>query len=402
MRVIIGLYRNAFLNIQPNIWILAIAMFINRSGSMVLLFTSLYLTNELHFTIADAGVALSFYGIGSVLGSYVGGWLADRRNFLDVMLLALISSGSILLALLLVNSFWGVSFIIFTYAFTADMFRPANAKAIATYSTKENRTRSFSIVRLAINLGFSIGPAAGGFIAMFIGYRWLFVIDAFSSFATALMLFIYLPKKKSLIETQSNVFINDSKSAYRDWPYLTFILLASFYGIIFFQLFSSIPQYFSKECNYSEGIIGLLLALNGVFIVLLEMPLIAFLEKNKQTFKFIIIGTIFSAVAFVVLKLGSGIMHAVIFILIISLSEMFAMPFMMNYSISRPTINRQGQYAALYSISFGLSNIIAPIVGLGIAAAYGFGNLFYSLILLGVLTTIGFIFLNKRNKTTEF
>lgn len=398
MRSIIGLYRNAFLNIQPKVWILAIAMFINRSGSMVLLFTSLYLTNELHFTIADAGIALSFYGIGSVLGSYVGGWLADRRNFLDVMLLALISSGSILLGLLIVNSFWGVSFVILAYAFAADMFRPANAKAIATYSTAENRTRSFSIVRLAINLGFSIGPAAGGFIAMFIGYKWLFVIDSCSSFATAIMLFIYLPKKKSLVKTKSNVFVNDSKSAYRDWPYLTFILLAAFYGIMFFQLFSSVPQYFSKVCNYSEGTIGLLLALNGIFVVVLEMPLIGFLEKKNKPFKFIIIGTLLLAVAFTVLQLGSGMMHAVLFILIVTFSEIFAMPFMMNYSISRPTINRQGQYAALYSISFGLSNTIAPIVGLGIAAAYGFGNMFYSLILLGLLTTAGFIILNKRNK----
>ena len=71
--MILAMYLNAFRNLQRNAWILSIAMFINRSGSMVLLFTSLYLTNELHFSISDAGIIMSFYGIGSVLGSYLGG-----------------------------------------------------------------------------------------------------------------------------------------------------------------------------------------------------------------------------------------------------------------------------------------------------------------------------------------
>ena len=69
MNRLLSLYLGSFANIQRNVWILSIAMFINRSGSMVLLFTSLYLTKDLHFTIAEAGLTLSFYGIGSVLGS---------------------------------------------------------------------------------------------------------------------------------------------------------------------------------------------------------------------------------------------------------------------------------------------------------------------------------------------
>ena len=142
---------------------------------MVLLFTSLYMTRDLHFTIAEAGVVMSFYGIGSVLGSYAGGWLTDRKNFYDIMILSLISSGLILLLLLLVTSPVMLAAVIFIYAFTADLFRPANAAAIAAYSTSENRTRSVSLVRMAINLGFSVGPAAGGFIALYFGYKWLFV-----------------------------------------------------------------------------------------------------------------------------------------------------------------------------------------------------------------------------------
>lgn len=400
---LLTLYSNSFANIQSNIWILSVAMFINRSGSMVLLFTSLYLTKELHFTIAEAGVALSFYGVGSVLGSYAGGWLTDRKNFFDIMLFSLISSGLILLLLLIAKTPFQIAFVIFAYAFASDVFRPANSKAIAAYSTPLNRTRSVSLVRLAINLGFSIGPATGGFVALYLGYKWLFVIDACTSFAAAFMLFIYLPRHKDEPKNAESILLsNGNKSAYRDIPYLFFIVLVALYGISFFQLFASVPQYFNKECHYNEGTIGLLLALNGLLVVIIEMPFIAFLEKKQKIFPFIITGTLCIPLAFVFLIFGKGVMmYAVLYTIIITFSEMFAMPFMFNYALSRPGKERQGQYSALYSISYGLANIVAPVLGLGIAAKYGFDKMFYFFIILSLVTSIGFMVLNRKDRANR-
>ena len=393
-----ALYRDSFASLQKNIWILSIAMFINRSGSMVLLFTSLYLTKQLHFTIAEAGLALSFYGFGSVLGSYFGGWLTDRKHFFYIMIFSLIGSGLILLLLLVASSPFYISLIIFAYAFTADIFRPANSKAIAVYSTPQNRTRSVSLVRLAVNLGFSVGPAVGGFVALYLGYKWLFVIDSCTSFLAAAMLFFYLPKTAINITTSSsNAVLNDSTtSAYRDIKYLVFILLVAFYGISFFQLFASIPQYFSQVCHYSEDTIGLLLALNGLVVVIIEMPLVAKLEKNLKIFNFIIGGVLCIPLAFAILYFGNGILlWAIIYTLMITISEVLAMPFMMSYALSRPEKERQGQYSALYSIAFGLANIFAPLLGLGIAHEYGFGMMFYFFMGLSLLTAIGFWVLKK-------
>ena len=398
---LLNLYKESFANIQKNVWILSIAMFINRSGSMVLLFTSLYLTKELHFSIADAGLVLSFYGVGSVLGSYMGGWLTDRRNFFDIMLFSLIISGLILLLLLIVKTPLMLSAVIFLYAFTADIFRPANSKAVATYSIPENRTRSVSLVRLAINLGFSIGPAIGGFVALLLGYKWLFVIDSLTSFAAAFMLFIYLPRISAVSVKSEKEQQRDtaSSSAYRDIPYLLFISLVALFGICFFQLFASVPQYFNKECHYNEGTIGLLLGLNGLFVVIIEMPLVAFLEKKQRIFPYIIAGVLCIPVSFAILVFGKGMMMmAIIYTLIITLSEIFAMPFMMNYALSRPSVERQGQYSALYSISYGLANIAAPILGLGIASKYGFDWMFYFFIGLSLITAFGFWMLKRSDE----
>jgi|SRR5688572_1969879 len=392
-------YKNAFSDLSRNTWILAVAMFINRSGSMVLLFTSLYLVKDLHFTIGDAGLIMSFYGIGSVLGSYAGGWLTDRFNYYNIMLFSLISSGAILLFIIPVQSMFLLITIIFFYGLTSDMFRPANSVAIAAYSTAVNRTRSVSLMRLAINLGFSAGPAIGGFIAIKLGYAWLFAIDACTSFAAAAMLYIYLPrqeKPKEIPKHEEGQVKTASVSAYKNIYFLFFILLVALYGTCFFQLFASVPQYFSKVPQYNEDVIGLLLALNGLLVVLIEMPLIFYLEKSTKIFSFIVAGTLCLPVAFFILFAGEGALpFAILYTFVITMSEILAMPFMMNYVLSNSPSDRQGQYSALYSIAFGLSIIAAPGMGLGIAEKFGFNNMFIFFIILSIITAGGFIALRN-------
>ena len=371
---------------------------------MVLIFTSLYLTKELNFSIPAAGIIMSFFGMGSILGSYAGGWLTDRKSFFDIMIFSLLGSGLILFLFPFATSQVALSAIIFLYAFMSDMFRPANAAAISAYSTPENRTRSVSLIRLAINLGFSFGPAGGGFVALYLGYKWLYVIDALTSIAAAGILFFYLPRpeKKSSIE-HNEVLADGKTSAYRDVHYLVFIFLVAVFATCFFQLFASVPQYFSVVQHYNEDIIGLMLALNGLLVVVIEMPLITWLEGRMQNqnrekiFSFIIAGNFCLPVAFVILHFGGGfIFWAVIYTLVITMAEVLAMPFMMNYSLSRPRKERQGQYSALYSISYGIAIIFAPSIGLGIAGSFGFDKMFYFFILLGTLAAFGFMLLKKR------
>jgi predicted MFS family arabinose efflux permease len=398
MLPLLNLYKQSFSNLQRNIWVLSIAMFVNRSGSMVLLFTSLYMTNILHFSIGDAGVVMSLYGIGSVLGSYLGGWLTDRNSYFNIMMGSLLISGFILLFLLFIKSMIGISIVVFLYALTADIFRPANSKAIAGYSDVKNRTRSVSLVRLAVNLGFTVGPAIGGFVALYLGYKWLFVIDALTTMGAAALLYFYLPRRHIESAPGNPAILKDSStSAYRDFIYLTFIFFVALYGTCFFQIFASIPQYFSKVCHYDEGTIGLLLALNGFIVVLIEMPLMLKLEHKSKIFPFIKLGALMLPLSFAILFFGKGWMiWAIVYTIVISLSEILAMPFMMNFALSRPPAERQGQYSALYSISYGIANIAAPLIGLGIANRFGFDSMFLSLIFMSLLTYVGFIFLEKE------
>jgi len=253
-------------------------------------------------------------------------------------------------------------------------------------------------MRLAINLGFSVGPAMGGLLAIAVGYKWLFIIDAATSFTAGAILFFFLPKTQSDQVKKDKVVVSSASSAYKDREYLFFILMVTIYGTCFFQLIASVPQYFNKECHYSEDTIGWLMGLNGFFVVLLEMPLVTALEKKqKNIFRYIILGAFCASFSFLILQLGNGMfIWSLVFILVITMSEILCMPFMMYYSLSKPINERQGQYSALYSISYGIANIIAPIVGLGIADRFGFDVMFYFFVLVGLIAVGGFVYLKKK------
>jgi predicted MFS family arabinose efflux permease len=372
-------YLKSFQGINTHVWILSASMLVNRVGSMVLAFMSLYLTKELGFSMGQAGLVLGAYGTGSILGSYFGGWLTDRRGYYKILVFSLIGSGLTLLPLLFITDFLAIMFNVFIYAIIADAFRPANSVAVSYYSTDETRTRSISLIRLAINLGFGIGPMIGGLTAAWIGFKWIFLFDAITSLLAGLVIIGYLPHKSALKSDAPRTIPSKSSSVFYDKSFLIFLLMVSLYGIFFFQLFASVPVFFSKNFGYSEDIIGYLLGLNGLLVVLMEMPIIYRIENRFNNASWIAVGCLMMCIAYILLALNyNNLFLCMVYTFFITLSEIFAMPFMMRYTMSKPEPERKGQYLAMYSVAYGLSHIIAPSLGLGFAAAFNF-PLFYGL-----------------------
>lgn len=93
------LYRRAYKGLSPSVWLLAGVMLINRCGTMVLPFMTLYLTQHLHYSVQDAGIVMAIYGLGAFVGTFLGGRLTDRFGFYYVQLFSLLFGGMALLGL---------------------------------------------------------------------------------------------------------------------------------------------------------------------------------------------------------------------------------------------------------------------------------------------------------------
>lgn len=273
-----------------------------------------------------------------------------------------------------VHSYEGICICTFILAILNESFRPANTVAIAHYSKEQNRTRSYSLNRLAINLGWAVGGAMGGIIASF-DYNLLFWVDGITNLLAAVLLYITLsPKRNSATEVKTrekNVLKN---SAYKDRTYLSFIFLVFFFALCFFQLFTTIPVFFKVSFHLSVLFIGMIMALNGLIIAVFEMITIFSLEGKRPSLHFISGGVLLVSVAFLLLNLPEvnyGIL-AVMSMLILTFGEILAMPFMNAYWIGRTVQNNRGQYAALYSVAWASAQTIGPYAGSLVAEHAGY------------------------------
>ncbi|MBS1689061.1 MAG: MFS transporter [Bacteroidetes bacterium] len=372
-------------------------MLINRSGTMVVPFMTLYLTRSMHYTIGQAGIVMSIFGAGAICGSLIGGKLTDKFGFYQIQLFALLLGGIMFLILGQMHSYPMICLFTFLLSLMNDAFRPANSTAIAHYSKEENRTRSYSLNRLAINLGWSVGGALGGFIAAR-NYHLLFWIDGLTNIGAALLLRSVLSPAKNTATPQKHERTAPDKknSAYKDKPYIVFVILTVLFAYTFFQFFTTLPVYYVKHMHLTETFVGFVMALNGILIALLEMVIISRLEGKRKSLHYIVFGVLLTGLSFVVFNIlpGAGIL-AVFAMLLATIGEMLSMPFMNTFWIGRSSNNNRGQYAALYSIAWSAAQVLGPGTGAEIAERFGFHFLWWFIGGICALIGIGYYQLEK-------
>jgi predicted MFS family arabinose efflux permease len=337
---------------------------------MVIPFLSLYLTEDQGLSLSQVGIIMSCFGLGSVVGSWLGGKLTDAFGYYKVMWGSLFFSGILFIALQYIDGFVGLCFGVFSLLVVADTFRPATFVALSAYSKPENRTRSVSLIRLAINLGFSAGPALAGIIIETSGYSSLFWIDGGSCIAAAFLLMLFLhPKKATATETYVNT---NPKSVYTDLPYWVFFAAMALFAFCFVQYFSTVPLYYHQDRNLSEFTIGILLGMSGFLIFIFEMPLVKYLEKWTWTkTSHVMTGFVLTAFSFLVLNLGGWIGMVAIGLVLMAFGEMIAFPFSNAFAMDRANRGKQGEYMALYTISFSLAHVFAHNFGTWSADKFG-------------------------------
>jgi predicted MFS family arabinose efflux permease len=365
---------------------------------MVLVFMTLY-CNKLGYTVKQGGFVVALYGIGSLFGALAGGKISDKFGFYYTQFSALLFGGVMFIVLGLMRSYEAICIVTFFLAMINESFRPANASAIAHYSTVENRTQSFSLVRLSINLGFAIGSALGGFLAA-INYHLLFWVDGCTNIAAAIMLLIILPKVSKAQQQKPSVKVDVAvkvNSPYTDKKFLIFLAFQIIFASCFFQLFTTIPLFFKKGLGLSEFFIGVIMSGSGVMIFLFEMILIFKLEGKKPYLFYITVGCILMALSFLILNIpfANGFLLASIAMFVITSGEMLSMPFMNSYYIGRSSQTTRGQYAGMYTMAWSAAQVIGSMTGSAFADKFGFSSLWFVVAFMSAISAVGYYWLYK-------
>lgn len=404
MKGIYSSYIANFRGLSREIWLLAFVTFINRAGAMVIPFLSLYLINVEGFDLPHVGWIMSCFGLGSIVGTYFGGRLTDSIGFYKVILFSLMFGGIGFILLQFIDTFYGFCLSIFLLTLITDSGRPAIFVAADTYSRPENITRSITLIRLAINLGFSVGPLAGGLIIAHIGYSSLFWIDGISCILASFGVIILLtPKKQKEINMVKPKVVKEGVPPYLNKLFILFFVIMVANSLAFVQYFSVMPIFYEKVYFLTEDLIGWLLFINGATIVIFEMPLIGWLDRKKVSKTMATFwGVFFLGLSFLVLNLSSWSGILVVAVFLMTLGEMIGFPFSNALALEMAPKGRKGSYMGLYSMSFSFAHLLGHNGGMNMVNTFGYFTTWnvLSLFLLAISgLTIWLYFLLKKTGT---
>jgi len=353
------------------LWLLFAANLINRAGMMVLPFLVVYLTRERGFTPGEAGVALGLYGAAAIVAGPISGKLSDRIGALPIMRAALLLSGAMLLIFPLARSHAAIYGMTILWASCAELFRPASLAAITHAVTPDQRKPAYALNRLAINLGMSIGPAIGGFLAT-VSFRAMFVVDAFTTIVAGLLL-TFLPwrlSSRGRVDDRDSVEEHVDRSLLRDRRLMVFLTASFLVGIVFYQHEAALPLFLVQYLHQSMAFYGTLFTVNTLLIVALEVPL------NRATAHWpnawaLMLGCALFAIGFGSLAFVRSAMGVIVTVVFWTFGEMMLFPAMAAHLGEIAPEHRRGAYMGAYSMSLSIALTIGPWLGTQLLASLG-------------------------------
>jgi predicted MFS family arabinose efflux permease len=388
VKSVITLYKDAYSGLPKEAWILSMIEFVNRSGTMVFFFMTLYLTQTYGYSPAKAGQAISAFGLGALAGSYLGGRLSDKIGAYTTQKISLLLTGICFLILCYLTSFVSIITMMCLLGIVSEALHPANATAMSQVCPSELRSKGFALNRLAHNLGFTIGPALGGYLAL-INYKLLFWVDGLTCIV-AFLIFSFMFRtnrpEKSSDSTGKTISISPLKDIY----FLKVLLFVFWVGYIFVQIFSTFPLYFKNIYLLKENRIGWLMAINTILIVVIEMILINALKKRNQV-KIMAFGALLLGSGYALMPMGRGFLFAALTVIIWTLGEIITIPTMTAHIADISNDSMRGRYMGMFSFAFALSLTIGPALGSFIYDRMGPDHVWYFSGIIGLVLFLGFL-----------
>jgi MFS family permease len=346
-------------SLPPAAWVLFGGTFVNRLGTFVMPFMTLYLTHR-GFSVPQAGLALAMYGIGGVAAQFLGGWLADRIGRKNAIGFSMLGASAITLLLWQAAGLLVIYALMLLLALVAEMHRPAASALIADLVPSEQRVTAFALFRLAINVGWACGLALGGLLADR-SFDYLFIGDAATSAAFGVISLIALPHGMRTSRHEERHLHGATRTILADRGFLLFLGSVLIGATIYMQNVSTFPLHV-QAAGFSTSVYGTLQALNGVIVVLLELPITSWTGRRSRT-HMIALGTVLIGLAFASLIVARSIPALAAMVLIWTLGEIIASPVSSAFVADRSPEHTRGRYQASLGVMFALGAVVGPTIG---------------------------------------
>lgn len=380
-------------------WVYNIIVFIDRFGGFMLYpFFALYLTEKFNIGMATVGILFAVFSVSGFVGSAIGGALTDRMGRKGVILFSLVLSSLSALGMgyaPTLGIFIAVSVIVGTLS---NIGGPAHEAVVADLLPENKRAEGYGIIRVVFNLAVIAAPAAAGFLIAK-SYVLLFIVDAVISLLAASVVMFFLPETKPAAhpdakpESMQQTFAGYGK-VFRDIPFVAFIVMSVMTALIYTNFNSTLGVFLRDVHSIPPIGYGYLISMNAVIVVIFQFWVARKLEKYKPMLM-VALGTAFYGIGFGMYGITSTYTMFAIAMIIITIGEMVVTPFQQSLVASFAPEEMRGRYMAVSGLSWGLAFAIGPYFAGLLLDSPQPNFLWLACAILGVITVIGYIVLDK-------
>jgi MFS family permease len=365
-----GWLRQAAGGLPRQFWFLWTGTLINRLGSFVVLFLSIYLTGERHLTQSQAGLVLGLYGVGGAIGTMTGGVLADRWGRRPTMLTAQFGAAALMLTLGFAGSYPQILVVTALLGVFTEGVRPAFSAMMVDVVPEADRVRAYSLNYWAINLGFALAAIAAGLAAQ-ADFLLLFVVDAATTVGTAMITLFFLKESRP---AHRPVATGESRgsmlTALSDRVFVVYLLINLLTVLVIMQHMSTLPLAMLAD-GFPAATYGWVIAVNGIMIVFGQL-FIPRLVQGHSAHRVLAVAAVIVGAGFGLVAVAHSAWMYALTVVIWTFGEMLQSPSnAATMAVLSPHALR-GRYQGLGSLSWSIGTALAPILG-GLALQ-GFGS----------------------------
>lgn len=363
-------------------WILFLGMFLNKFGGFVVPFLTLYLTNQ-GYSLAETSIAIGAYGVGNLAASVLGGHLADQLGRRQTIILSMFSGAVLMMLLSQMHHLTGIVLLTALTGLAGECYRPASSALLTDVVPSSERVTAFAALRVSFNAGFAFGPAMAGFIAGY-GYFWLFAGNATAFILFGVVALFALPRGVH-VSRQSAGWNEVWRVIRRDKPFQQLLLSNFCIALVFFQMLSAYGLYVT-QCGFSAATYGVLFSLNGIMVVLCELPLTT-VTRRFPARRVMAAGYVVAGAGFALNAFAHSVPALVACMIVFTLGEIMTLPVSSAYIAELSPPHMRGRYMGISGLTWAVAFIVGPGLGMNLLSLHP-AALWFSSGALGILAAV--------------
>ncbi len=342
-----------------------------------------------------AGLVVALHGLGGVVSSIGGGVMTDRLGRRPTLLIAQSSSAFSVALLGFVHHPVAIAGVAFLVGMASNASRPAVQAMMADIVRPEDRVRAFSLNYWAINLGFAVSAAGAGFIVE-VSYVAGFLLEAGMTLACAVIIFLKIPESRP---TQTPKAAQEEASVglgtvLRDGRFMSVVGLSFLVALIFQQGLVGLPIAMG-EAGFTPADFGMVIALNGVLVVVLQIPVTRFIE-HRDARRLLVAASLLTGYGFGLTAFAGSVGFFVLTVCVWTLAEIVNAPTQTGLVVRLSPVHGRGRYQGMYTMSWSVAGLVAPLMSGFVIDHLGAEWLWGLCAVIGTVAGLGYGVLMRR------